>query len=148
MKNLLRSAAIAVASTALVAGGATAATAAPAAASTAATTTTAAASPSGTVTAAGFPLDQKSKIRVKKVGKKLTFRLTARFLNEFGQPVGIRKATIQVLKGRKWKTLKNVKLNSNGRGNYKKTDGKKRKYRMLIKPTSLYDGGVTRSVRI
>jgi len=146
MKNLLRSAAIAVASTALVAGGATAATAAPAAANT----TSVAAAPAGSVSAAVAPYgpDPKSKIRVKKVGKKLTFRLTARFRDDAGTPVGIRKATIQVLKGRKWKTLKNVKLNPSGRGTYKKSDGKKRKYRMLVKPTSLYQGFRTFSVKI
>jgi hypothetical protein len=144
MKNLLRAAAISVASTALVAGGATVATAAP----SAPVSTSSAVTASSNVSIAGFPMDPQSKIRVNKRGSKLKFRLTARFLNEFGRPVGVRKATIQVHKKGKWRTLKNVRLNSEGRGSYKRTDGKKRKYRMLIKPTSLYVGGVTKSLKI
>ena len=144
MKNLLRAAAVSVASTALVAGGATVANAAP-------STSAATVSSSNGVSAAVAPYgpDAASKIRIRKVGKKLTIRLTARYFDDtIGKPVGIRKATVQVHKKGKWRTLKNVRLNSEGRGSYKRTDGKKRKYRMLIKPTSLYDGGVTRSVRI
>jgi hypothetical protein len=144
MKNLLRAAAISVASTALVAGGATVATAAPSAPTAASSTVTTA----GTVSTAAFPMDPKSKIRVNKRGSKLKFRLTARYINQVGQPVGVRRATIQVHKKGKWRTLKNVRLNSEGRGSYKRTDGKKRKYRMLVKPTSLYVGGVTPSFKI
>lgn len=147
MKNLLRSAAIAVASTALVAGGATAATAqgsSPAATSASDVSTTANVS----TAVAPYPIDYKSKIRVKKVGKKLTFRFTARYRDDAGRPVGIRKVTLQVLKKGKWRTQKNVKLNRKGTGTYKRTDGKKRKYRMVIKPTSLYQGGRTVSVKI
>jgi len=151
MKNLLRVTAIAVASTALVAGGATVATAAPVATATAGSTAAPSVSVAGNVSAAAAPygLDYKTKIRVQKRGKKLTFRLTARFLDDAGTPVGIRKATIQVFKkGKGWRTLKNVKLNSRGTGTYKKSDGKKRKYRMSIKATTLYQGGVTNSFRI
>ena len=144
MKNLLRAAAISVASTALVAGGATVATAAPSAPTAASSTVTTA----GTVSTAAFSMDPQSKIRVNKRGSKLKFRLTARYINEVGQPVGVRRATIQVHKKGKWRTLKNVRLNSEGRGSYKRTDGKKRKYRMLVKPTSLYVGGVTQSLKI
>jgi hypothetical protein len=146
MKNLLRAAAISVASTALVAGGATVATAAPAA--PAATTSTVSAA--GSVSAAAMPygLDPVSKIRIQKRGSKLKFRLTARFIDDAGQHRGIRRATIQVHKKGKWRTLKNVRLNTEGRGSYKRTDGKKRKYRMVVKPTSLYQGGVSRSIKI
>jgi hypothetical protein len=91
-----------------------------------------------------YGIDYKSKIRVNKRGKKLTFRLTARYINNAGKPVGIRKATIQVKKGGTWKTLKNVKLKSNGTGKYKRSDKKKRQYRMVIKTTNTYLGGNTR----
>jgi hypothetical protein len=144
MKNLLRAAAVSVASTALVAGGATVATAAP---STAATTV----SSSNSVSAAAAPFgpDRESKIRLRKVGKKLTIRLTARYFDDtIGKPVGIRKATVQIHKKGKWRTLKNVKLNSKGRASFKRTDGKTRKYRMLVKPTSLYQGFHTRTAKI
>lgn len=146
MKNLLRAAAIVVATTALVAGGATVATAAPVA-----TTAAPSVSAAGTVAAAAAPyaLDYKTKIRVQKRGSKLAFRLTARYLDDAGTPVGIRKATIQVFKkGKGWRTLKIVNLSTRGTGSYKKSDGKKRKYRMLVKPTSLYQGGTTPSFRI
>jgi hypothetical protein len=146
MKNLFRAAAVAVASTALVAGGATVATAAPSTAAVASTGVSASSDVS--VAAAPYAPDPKSKIRIQKRGSKLTFRLTARYRDDAYQPVGIRKATIQVLKGKKWKTLKNVKLNRNGGGTYKTSSSKKRKYRMLVKPTSLYQGFRTVSVKI
>lgn len=146
MKNLLRAAAISVASTALVAGGATVATAAPT--STAAASSAVSATGDVSAAAAPYQMDPQSKIRVNKRGSKLKFRLTARFLDDAGRPIGVRRATIQVHKKGKWRTLKNVRLNTEGRGSYKRTDGKKRKYRMLVKPTSLYVGGVTKSLKI
>jgi hypothetical protein len=86
--------------------------------------------------------------RITKKGKKLTFRLTVRYTDDAGRAVGIRRVTIQVLRGGKWKNLKHVKLNSKGKGTYKHSDRKKRKYRLVVKPTSLYQGGVTHGVKI
>jgi hypothetical protein len=94
-----------------------------------------------------YGIDYKSKIRVQKRGKKLTFRLTARYINNAGRPVGIRKATIQVKRGGKWKNLKHVKLKKSGTGTYKKSDKKKRNYRMVIKTTGTYQGGNTQGTR-
>jgi hypothetical protein len=146
MKNLLRSAAIAVASTALVAGGATAATAAPTA--TATTTSVAASSSDVTVAAAPYGLDYKSKLRATKRGSKIKFRFTARFRDDAGNPVGIRKVTLKIKRGGKWRTLKNVKLKSNGTGSYNYTKKKRYNYKMVIKPTALYQGGETRPFKI
>jgi hypothetical protein len=147
MKNLFRAAAIAVASTALVAGGATAATAS-GQASPAALSTDVSAAANVSTAVAPYPIDPQSKIRVKKIGKKLTFRFTAGFRDDAGRRHGIRKVTLQVKKNHKWRTVKNVKLKSNGTGKYKRSDRKKRNYRMLIKPTSLYQGGHTVTVKI
>ena len=149
MKNLLRSAAIAVASTALVAGGATAATAAPTA-TVAAASTAVAASSSGDVSAAAAPygLDYKSKLRATKRGSKIKFRFTARFRDDAGNPVGIRKVTLKVKRGGKWRTVKNVKLKKSGTGSYKLTKKKRYNYKMVIKPTSLYQGGETTPFKI
>lgn len=147
MKNLFRAAAIAVASTALVAGATTAATAAPATVSTS-SVATASTSTNVSTAVAPYGLDYKSKIRVQKKGKKLTFRLTARYRDDAGKPHGIRKATIQVWRGGKWKNLKHVNLKANGTGKYKRSDRKKRNYRMVVKATSLYQGGMTRQVKI
>jgi hypothetical protein len=146
MKTLLRLAAITVASTALVAGSAVAATAAPttssAVSSTAAPVATSAA-PVG-ISVAPYPLDAgKSKLRAVKRGKKITFRLVARYRNDAGQSVGIRRATLQVLKHSKWRTVKRVSLNSKGIGKVKRSDKKKRKYRMVVVATSVYQGGRT-----
>ena len=94
-----------------------------------------------------YGVDYKSKIRVNKRGKKITFRLTARYLNNTGRPVGIRKATIQVKRGSKWKNLKHVNLKKNGTATYKRKDKKKRSYRMVIKTTSVYAGGQTQGTR-
>jgi len=142
MKTLLRFAAITVASTALVAGGAVSATAAPTATSAVAPAVVSGAS-DVQIAAAPYPIDYKTKLRAQKRGKKITFRVTARYIDDAGNPVGIRRATIQVKKGGKWKTLKNVKLKANGTGKYKKSDKKKRNYRLIIKATSLYQGGRT-----
>lgn len=94
-----------------------------------------------------YAVDTRSSIKVTKRGKKLTFKLKARYINNTGGAVGIRKATIQVKKNGTWKTLKNVKLKSNGTGTYKKSDSKKRNYRLLIKTTSSIQGGNTTGTR-
>jgi hypothetical protein len=94
-----------------------------------------------------YGVDYKSKIRVNKRGKKLTFRLTARYINNAGRPVGIRRATIQVQRGGKWKNLKHVKLKKSGTATYKRKDKKKRNYRMVIKTTGVYAGGATQGTR-
>jgi len=145
MKTFLRLAAITLASTALVAGNATASSAAPSVKSVPAATVSTAGDVS--IAAAPYPLDYKTKIRIQKRGKKLTFRVTARYTNDAGQKVGIRRSTIEVLRGGKWRTLKKLSLNSSGRGTYKRTDKKKRKYRLVIKATSVYQGGKTGATR-
>jgi hypothetical protein len=142
MKSLMRVAAVAVASTALVAGMSTAASAAPSA-TTAESTKTVTTAGTVSIAAPPYALDYKSKLRAQKRGKKITFRLTARYRDDAGRPVGIRRATLEVKKGGKWKTLKHVKLKASGTGKFKRTDKKKRNYRMVIKPTSVYQGGQT-----
>lgn len=87
-------------------------------------------------------------IRVTKRGKKLTFKLKVRYINAAGKPVGLRKASIQVLKGGKWKTVKNVKLKKNGTATYKRSDKKKRKYRLVVKTTNTISGGNTSGIKI
>ena len=94
-----------------------------------------------------FGVDNSSSIKVTKRGKKLTFKLKARYINNVNAAVGLRRATIQVKKGGTWKTLKHVKLKSNGTATYKRTDGKKRNYRMLIKTTDQVQGGNTTGTR-
>jgi hypothetical protein len=145
MKTLLRFAAITVASTALVAGGAVTATAAPATSSVVSSTAAPIATSAEPVSiaAAPYPLDAKTKLRAVKRGKKITFRLVARYRNDAGQSVGIRRATLQVLKHSKWRTVKRVSLNSKGIGKVKRSDKKKRKYRMVVVATSVYQGGRT-----
>jgi hypothetical protein len=143
MKSLLRFAAITIASTALVAGGAVSATAstveAPAPVSIAGTVDTA---------AAPYRIHGSTGVRYIKRGKKITFKLKARYVDDAGNVVGIRRAKIEIFKGGKWKTAKNVHLKANGTGKYKRTDKKRHKYRMTIKATSLYQGGSTFSFKI
>jgi predicted phage tail protein len=143
MKTLLRFAAITVASTALVAGGAVAATAAPTTSSVVSSTAAPVATSGDPVSiaVAPYPVDPRTEIRVRKLGKKLTFKIKARYINDAGQRVGIRRATIQVKRGGNWRTVKRVKLNSKGRATYKRSDKKKRLYRLVIKATSVYQGG-------
>lgn len=87
-----------------------------------------------------YGLDYRTEIRVNKRGKKLTFKVKARYINNAGRPVRVNKATVQVKKGSKWKTLKHVKLKKNGTGSFKKSDKKKRQYRLVIKQTGTYQG--------
>jgi hypothetical protein len=80
--------------------------------------------------------------KVRKVGKKLTFKTTVRYINNAGKAIGIRRATLQVKKGSKWRTLKTQKLNRKGKGTYRTSDRKKRLYRLVIKETGTYGGAV------
>jgi hypothetical protein len=147
MKSLLRFAAITIASTALIASGAATATAAPAASTLAAP---APVSASGTVDTAAAPyrIHNSFGVRYIKRGKKITFKLKARYVDDAGNVIGIRRAKIEILKGGKWKTAKNVKLKSNGTGTYKRTDKKRHKYRMTVKATSLYQGARTFTFKV
>ena len=95
-----------------------------------------------------YGVESSSGIKVRKKGKKLTFRVKARYIDNRGLPVGIRRATIQVHKKGKWRTLKNLKLKSNGTRTYKRSDKSKRKYRLVVKTTSVYQGGSTSGLRI
>ena len=95
-----------------------------------------------------YGVEGTSGIKVRKKGKKLTFRVKARYIDNRGVAVGIRRATIQVHKKGKWRTLKNLKLKSNGTRTYKRSDKSKRKYRLVVKTTSVYQGGSTRGLRI
>jgi hypothetical protein len=148
MKSFLRLAAITLASTALVAGNATSSTAAPSASSVEAPAPVATSAAPVSAAAMPYPLDYKTKLRATKRGKKITFRVTARYRDDNGTAVGIRRATIQVKKGGKWRTLKNVKLKASGTGTYKRSDRKKRNYRLIIKGTSVYQSGRTGHFKI
>lgn len=91
-----------------------------------------------------YGLEFRSGLEVKKRGKKLTFKVKARYVDNAGRNVGVRKATIQVKKGSKWRTLKKLNLKKNGTKTYTRRDGKKRNYRLVIKETSVYQGGQTK----
>lgn len=79
--------------------------------------------------------------KITKRGKKLTFKVKLRYVDNKSRSVGIRKAALQVKKGSKWRTLKNLKLKKNGTVTYKRSDKKKRNYRLVVKTTGLYQGG-------
>lgn len=87
-----------------------------------------------------YGLDYRTEVRVTKRGKKLAFKVKASYINNANRAVKVDKATIQVKKGRKWKTLKHVKLKKNGTATYKKSDKKKRSYRLVIKQTGTHQG--------
>ena len=91
----------------------------------------------------GLSLDNGAKIT--KRGKKLTFKVKLRYVNAAGGLTGLRKAKLQAKKGSKWRTVKNVKLKKNGTRTVKISDRKKRSYRLVIKPTGVYEGTIYRS---
>ena len=148
MKTLLRFAAITIASTALVAGGAVSATAAPTATTSVVAPAPVAGASDVQIAAAPYRIHGSTGVRYIKRGKKITFKLKARYVDDAGNVVGIRRAKIEIFKGGKWKTAKNVKLKSNGTGKYKRSDKKRHKYRMTITATSVYQGGSTFSFKI
>lgn len=83
--------------------------------------------------------------QIRKRGKKLTFKVKLRYVNNAGKSVGIRKASLQAKKGSKWRTVKNLKLKKNGTVTYKRSDKKKRSYRLVIKTTGAYQGATFKS---
>lgn len=95
-----------------------------------------------------YAVESNSGIKITKRGKKLTFKLTATYRDKSERRLSPKRGVIQVKKGGKWRTLKTVKLNSKGKGTYKKSDRKKRSYRMLVKTTTGLQGGYSRSVKI
>lgn len=136
MHKLLRAAAVSVASTALVAGGATVATGAPAPATSSTVAATAATARPEAATYSRFWVDKR--------GSKVTFKVRARYRDSAGTLVSIRKVKLQVAKGGKWRTFKNLKLNSKGKGTYKRSANKKRTYRVLIPSTAAYRGAYSK----
>lgn len=93
-----------------------------------------------------YGLESRSGLEVKKRGKKLTFKVKARYVDNRNKTVRVNRATIQVKKGGKWRTLKHVKLKKNGTATYKRSDKKKRSYRLVVKQTSVYQGGQTKGL--
>lgn len=83
--------------------------------------------------------------QIRKRGKKLTFKVKLRYVDNAGKSVGIRKASLQAKKGSKWRTVKNLKLKKNGTVTYKRSDKKKRSYRLVIKTTGTYQGATFKS---
>lgn len=94
-----------------------------------------------------YGLDYRTEVQVRKRGKKLTFKVKARYIDNTGKPVRVSKATVQVKKGSKWKTLKKVKLKSNGTATFKKSDKKKRTYRLVIPQTGTHQGATLKLER-
>ena len=80
--------------------------------------------------------------QIRKRGKKLTFKVKVRYVNAAGSLTGIRRAKLQAKKGSKWRTVKNVKLKTNGTRTVKLSDKKKRNYRIVVDTTSVYAGTI------
>jgi len=87
-----------------------------------------------------YGIEYRSGFDVRKRGKKLTFKGKFRYVDNRNQNVSIRKGQLQVKRGSKWKTIKNLKLKKNGTFTYKRKDKKKRSYRVVIKTTAVYQG--------
>lgn len=95
-----------------------------------------------------YALESRQGIYVSKRGKKMTFKITATYRDKSEKRKSAKKATVQVKKGSKWKTLKKVKLNSKGQASFKRKDGKKRSYRVVVKTTNTFLGGNTKGLKI
>lgn len=90
----------------------------------------------------------KGGIRIVRKGSKLTFKVHNIKAFSGTKYTPLKKATVQVKKGKKWKTLKTVKLNKKGSKNFSIKKKGKRKYRLFIKTTTTVQGGATGAIRI
>lgn len=88
-------------------------------------------------------VDPNSIIKYKRVGKKLTFKATVRYISATGKLISVGKATIQYKKAGKWKKLKTLKLNSAGFAKYKIYLKKKRSYRLVVVGTNVFQSAST-----
>lgn len=95
-----------------------------------------------------YALDPSSIIRYKRVGKRLTFAATVNYRNAASKLVSAGRATIQYKKDGKWRVLKTLTLNSQGKATYQISLRTKRYYRMVVAPTALVEGGSTKASRI
>lgn len=93
-------------------------------------------------------LDPRGGIRIERRGSKVTFKLKAIRSFNGSKHVALRKATVQVKKGKKWKTFKTVKLNKKGSKNFSVRKKSKSRYRLYVKTTATVEGGTTRSIRV
>jgi hypothetical protein len=89
-----------------------------------------------------YGIEYRSGFDVRKRGKKLTFKGKFRYVDNRNKNVSIRKGQLQVKRGSKWRTVKNLKFKKNGTFTYKRKDKKKRTYRIVIKTTNVYQGNI------
>ncbi len=87
-----------------------------------------------------FRRDTFGKFKVRHAGKKVTMSVRAQIRDSSGKKASAKRAKIQYKKGRKWKTLKNVRINSKGKASYKYSTKSKRQYRLVVKKTSTVQG--------
>lgn len=89
----------------------------------------------------------KGNLKIVRKGKKLTFKVTVK--RQTGTAwVGGTKAIVQYKKGKKWKNVKVVKVNSKGVAKFKRTQKSKRTYRLLVKTTNTVQGGTSTGFKI
>jgi hypothetical protein len=89
-----------------------------------------------------YGVNSSDGAHIRKVGKKLTFKIKVRYIGANSKPVGIRKVTLQEKRGSKWRTVKKINLKKNGTKTFKTSNKKKRNYRLVVKDTSLYQGTI------
>ncbi|MCD9155124.1 hypothetical protein [Aeromicrobium duanguangcaii] len=87
-------------------------------------------------------------LRIVRKGSKLTFKVQKVRSFTGTKYVRVKTATVQVKKGKKWKKLKNVKLNKKGNKNFSIKKKGKRKYRLVIKTTNTIQGAKTGAIKI
>lgn len=85
---------------------------------------------------------------IVKRGSKVTFKLKGFRTFTGTRWVSVKKVKLQVKKGKKWKTIKTVRVNANGHGKYSLKSKKKRPYRVYIPTTTRVQGAVSRATRI
>ncbi|RYZ67633.1 MULTISPECIES: hypothetical protein [Aeromicrobium] len=85
---------------------------------------------------------------ITKRGSKVTFKLKGFKTFTGTRWVSVKKVKLQVKKGKKWKTVKTIRVNANGHGKYSLKSKKKRPYRVYIPTTTRVQGAVSRATRI
>lgn len=95
------------------------------------------------------PMHYRAGLQIKRRGSKLTFNVRKLRSYNGARYVKVQhKVKVQVKKGKKWKTLRNVKVNKKGNKSFSLRHGGKRKYRLFVPTTAKVQGGKTAAIRI
>jgi hypothetical protein len=94
-------------------------------------------------------IDSSALLQLRKSGSKINVKGTKwRAIQPNGRWARVSQVYVQKKSGSKWKTIKKVRPKKNGSFKFTYRNGKKAKYRAMVKTTSSLQGGATRTIRL